>query len=163
MRSSGSPGPPFAEQICTFSRATYRPASRAASSATKGWVSAKLRERASPRSKPGDRVLISCITACGRCDFCREGMYSHCTTGGRILGNSIDGTQAEFVRIPYADTSLYRISEGSRRGSARHAERSNDPLEAPRHTTCGGKPNIPQRLHQESRRAFEVPDERKDK
>jgi alcohol dehydrogenase len=63
--------------------------------------------------KPGDRVLISCITACGRCDFCRKGMYSHCTTGGWILGNSIDGTQAEFVRIPYADTSLYRIAEGA--------------------------------------------------
>jgi alcohol dehydrogenase len=63
--------------------------------------------------KPGDRVLISCITACGRCDFCRKGMYSHCTTGGWILGNSIDGTQAEFVRIPYADTSLYRIPDGA--------------------------------------------------
>ena len=56
--------------------------------------------------KPGDRVLISCITACGSCDYCRKGMYSHCTTGGWILGNSIDGTQAEFVRIPHADTSL---------------------------------------------------------
>ena len=57
--------------------------------------------------KPGDSVLISCITACGRCDYCRKAMYSHCTTGGWILGNSIDGTQAEYVRIPYADTSLY--------------------------------------------------------
>ena len=63
--------------------------------------------------KPGDRVLISCITACGRCDPCRKGMYSHCTTGGWILGNSIDGTQAEFVRIPYADTSLYPIPQGA--------------------------------------------------
>lgn len=63
--------------------------------------------------RPGDRVLISCITACGRCDYCRKGMYSHCTTGGWILGNSIDGTQAEYVRIPYADTSLYRIPEGA--------------------------------------------------
>ena len=59
--------------------------------------------------KPGDPVLISCITACGRRDPCRKGMYSHCTTGGWILGNRIDGTQAEFVRIPYADTSLYPI------------------------------------------------------
>src|SRR5450631_2460273 len=59
--------------------------------------------------KPGDRVLISCITACGKCAYCRRLMYSHCTTGGWILGNKIDGTQAEFVRIPYADTSLYRI------------------------------------------------------
>jgi len=63
--------------------------------------------------KPGDRVLISCIAACGRCEYCRKGMYSHCTTGGWILGNSIDGTQAEFVRIPYADTSLYPIPNGS--------------------------------------------------
>jgi alcohol dehydrogenase len=59
--------------------------------------------------KPGDRVLISCISACGRCEACRKGMTSHCSTGGWILGNSIDGTQAEFVRIPHADTSLYRI------------------------------------------------------
>ena len=63
--------------------------------------------------KPGDRVLISCISACGRCDYCRKGMYSHCETGGWILGNRIDGTQAEFVRIPYADTSLYPIPAGA--------------------------------------------------
>jgi alcohol dehydrogenase len=63
--------------------------------------------------KPGDRVLISCITACGKCVYCRKQMYSHCTTGGWILGNSIDGTQAEFVRIPHADTSLYRIPDGA--------------------------------------------------
>ena len=63
--------------------------------------------------KPGDRVLISCITACGRCDYCRKGMYSHCTTGGWILGHRIDGTQAEFVRIPHADTSLHPIPEGA--------------------------------------------------
>ena len=61
--------------------------------------------------KPGDHVLISCISACGKCAYCRKLMYSHCTTGGWILGNTIDGTQAEFVRIPYADTSLYRIPE----------------------------------------------------
>jgi alcohol dehydrogenase len=63
--------------------------------------------------KPGDRVLISCITACGKCDYCRRGMYSHCTTGGWILGNEIDGTQAEYVRIPHADTSLYPIPQGA--------------------------------------------------
>ena len=62
---------------------------------------------------PGDRVLISCISSCGRCEYCRRGMYSHCTTGGWILGNEIDGTQAEYVRIPHADTSLYRIPEGA--------------------------------------------------
>lgn len=63
--------------------------------------------------KKGDRVLISCISACGKCEYCRNGMYSHCTTGGWILGNKIDGTQAEFVRIPHADTSLYPIPAGS--------------------------------------------------
>lgn len=63
--------------------------------------------------KPGDGVLISCISACGKCVYCRKLMYSHCTTGGWILGNKIDGTQAEFVRIPYADTSLYRIPDGA--------------------------------------------------
>ena len=63
--------------------------------------------------KPGDRVLISCVSACGKCVYCRRLMYSHCTTGGWILGNKIDGTQAEFVRIPYADTSLYPIPSGA--------------------------------------------------
>jgi alcohol dehydrogenase len=63
--------------------------------------------------RPGDRVLISCISACGKCEYCRKQMYSHCTTGGWILGNSIDGTQAEFVRIPHADNSLYPIPEGA--------------------------------------------------
>lgn len=62
--------------------------------------------------KPGDRVLISCISSCGKCDYCRRGMYSHCTTGGWILGNAIDGTQTEYVRIPHAETSLYPIPEG---------------------------------------------------
>lgn len=57
----------------------------------------------------GDKVLISCITSCGKCDFCRKGMYSHCRGGGWILGNTIDGTQAEYVRIPHADTSLHRL------------------------------------------------------
>ena len=63
--------------------------------------------------KVGDRVLISCVSACGRCEFCRKGMFSHCTTGGWILGNTIDGTQAEYVRTPHADTSLYPIPEGA--------------------------------------------------
>src|SRR6266851_4712008 len=61
----------------------------------------------------GDRVLISCITACGKCEYCRKGMYSHCATGGWILGNEIDGTQAEYVRTPHADTSLYPIPNGA--------------------------------------------------
>ncbi|GAB5097985.1 zinc-dependent alcohol dehydrogenase family protein [Caballeronia sp. HLA56] len=62
--------------------------------------------------KPGDHVLISCISSCGKCAACRRGMYSHCATGGWILGNRIDGTQAEYVRIPHADTSLYPIPPG---------------------------------------------------
>lgn len=62
--------------------------------------------------KAGDRVLISCITACGSCEYCTKAMYSHCTTGGWVLGNLIDGTQAEYVRIPHADMSLYAIPEG---------------------------------------------------
>ncbi|MCY7350900.1 MAG: zinc-dependent alcohol dehydrogenase family protein [Cytophagaceae bacterium] len=61
--------------------------------------------------KKGDRVLISCISSCGKCDYCRKGMYSHCDQGGWILGHLIDGTQAEYVRIPFADTSLYPIPE----------------------------------------------------
>jgi len=63
--------------------------------------------------RPADRVLISCVSACGKCEYCRRGMYSHCTTGGWILGNTIDGTQAEYVRIPHAETSLYPIPEGA--------------------------------------------------
>lgn len=61
----------------------------------------------------GDRVLISCISSCGTCAKCKIGMYSHCQKeGGWILGNRIDGTQAEFVRIPFADNSLYPIPTG---------------------------------------------------
>lgn len=64
--------------------------------------------------KVGDRVLISCITSCGKCTNCKKGMYSHCENGGGwILGHLIDGTQAEYVRIPYADTSLYHIPAGT--------------------------------------------------
>jgi len=63
--------------------------------------------------KKGDRVIISCITSCGKCDYCKRGMYSHCENGGWILGHLIDGTQAEYVRIPFADNSLYHIPAGS--------------------------------------------------
>ena len=59
----------------------------------------------------GDKVLISCISACGKCVYCRKGMYSHCVHGGWILGHTIDGTQAEYVRIPFADTSMYPIPD----------------------------------------------------
>jgi len=62
----------------------------------------------------GDHVLISCITSCGKCGNCKKGMYSHCENGGGwILGNLIDGTQAEYVRIPFADNSLYSVPAGA--------------------------------------------------
>jgi alcohol dehydrogenase len=57
----------------------------------------------------GDKVIISCVSACLKCDFCKRGMYSHCRHGGWILGYTIDGTQAEYVRIPHADGSLYHF------------------------------------------------------
>lgn len=63
--------------------------------------------------KKGDHVVISCITSCGKCDYCKKGMYSHCADGGWILGHLIDGTQAEYVRIPHADNSLYHIPAGA--------------------------------------------------
>jgi alcohol dehydrogenase len=64
--------------------------------------------------KPGDRVLVSCISACGRCQYCREGHSGQCTGGGGwILGYMIDGTQAEYVRVPFADTSTYPLPEGA--------------------------------------------------
>ncbi|MFM9629234.1 MULTISPECIES: zinc-dependent alcohol dehydrogenase family protein [Streptomyces] len=60
--------------------------------------------------RPGDRVLVSCISACGRCRFCREAMYGQCRGGGGwILGHLIDGTQAEYVRVPYADLSVHPL------------------------------------------------------
>lgn len=65
------------------------------------------------RFHKGDRVLISCITSCGKCDYCRRGMSSHCELGGWILGNTIHGTQAEWVRIPCADTSLHALPVGA--------------------------------------------------
>ena len=65
--------------------------------------------------QPGDRVLVSCISACGRCRFCREGAYGQCRNGGGwILGHTIDGTQAEYVRVPFADTSVYPLRTPSR-------------------------------------------------
>ncbi|MBM9504435.1 zinc-dependent alcohol dehydrogenase family protein [Actinacidiphila acididurans] len=60
--------------------------------------------------RPGDRVLVSCITGCGRCRYCREGAYGQCREGGGwILGHLVDGTQAEFVRVPYADNALHPL------------------------------------------------------
>jgi alcohol dehydrogenase len=63
--------------------------------------------------KVGDRVLVSCVTACGACRFCRESRYGQCLGGGGwILGNEIDGTQAELVRVPFADNSTYPVPPG---------------------------------------------------
>ncbi len=63
--------------------------------------------------RPGDRVLVSCISACGRCRYCRDGMYGQCLGGGGwILGHKIDGTQAEYVRVPFADNSTYPVPPG---------------------------------------------------
>lgn len=65
----------------------------------------------------GDRVVISCISSCGHCEFCKKGLYSHCLGDegavgiGWIFGHLIDGTQAEFVRVPYAETSLYKLPD----------------------------------------------------
>ncbi|MER7182214.1 zinc-dependent alcohol dehydrogenase family protein [Streptomyces hyaluromycini] len=60
--------------------------------------------------RPGDRVLVSCISSCGRCSYCREAMYGQCRGGGGwILGHLIDGTQAEYVRVPFADLSVHAL------------------------------------------------------
>ncbi|HEU5244325.1 MAG TPA: alcohol dehydrogenase catalytic domain-containing protein [Gaiellaceae bacterium] len=60
--------------------------------------------------EPGDRVLVSCITSCGRCRFCKEGRCGLCTGGGGwIFGHLIDGLQAEYARVPFADTSVYKV------------------------------------------------------
>jgi alcohol dehydrogenase len=64
------------------------------------------------RFKKGDHVIISCITSDGSCEYCKKQMYGHCEDGGWILGNLINGTQAEYVRIPHADNSLYAVPKG---------------------------------------------------
>jgi alcohol dehydrogenase len=64
--------------------------------------------------KIGDRVLVSCITSCGSCRFCRQARYGQCTGGGGwILGHLIDGAQAEYVRVPFADNSTYPVPDGA--------------------------------------------------
>jgi len=66
----------------------------------------------------GDRVILSCVSSCGRCSNCRQGLYSHCLDPegiagiGWIFGYMIDGTQAEYVRVPFAENSVYRVPEG---------------------------------------------------
>ncbi len=66
----------------------------------------------------GDRVIISCVSACGSCSYCHQGLYAHCLADegasgiGWIFGHLIDGTQAEYVRVPFADNSVYKLPEG---------------------------------------------------
>ncbi len=61
---------------------------------------------------PGDRILVSCITSCGRCRFCKEGRYGLCAGGGGwIFGHLIDGLQAEYARVPFVDTSVHKVPE----------------------------------------------------
>jgi alcohol dehydrogenase len=66
----------------------------------------------------GDRVIISCVSACGACSYCHQGLYAHCLADegasgiGWIFGHLIDGTQAELVRVPFADNSLYKVPDG---------------------------------------------------
>jgi alcohol dehydrogenase len=68
---------------------------------------------------PGDRVLVSCISSCGRCEYCRQSRYGQCLGGGGwILGHLIDGTQAEQVRVPFADRSVYKLPDGVSNESA---------------------------------------------
>ncbi len=63
--------------------------------------------------REGDRVLVSCISSCGRCAYCKRGLYSQCLNGGGwILGHLVDGVQAEYARVPFADNGLYKIPEG---------------------------------------------------
>lgn len=68
--------------------------------------------------KVGDKVILSCVSACGRCEYCKKGLYSHCldpegASGiGWIFGHLIDGTQAEYIRVPFADNSLYKVPDG---------------------------------------------------
>ncbi|SDG35769.1 zinc-dependent alcohol dehydrogenase family protein [Epilithonimonas hungarica] len=61
--------------------------------------------------KVGDKVLISCVTSCGSCEYCKKQLYAHCKDGGWILGYMIDGVQAEYTRIPHADNSLYKYPD----------------------------------------------------
>ncbi|HUY67500.1 MAG TPA: zinc-dependent alcohol dehydrogenase family protein [Acidimicrobiales bacterium] len=66
----------------------------------------------------GDRVILACVSSCGRCSNCRQGLYSHCLDPeglagiGWIFGYMIDGTQSEYVRVPFAENSVYKVPEG---------------------------------------------------
>ena len=111
--SSASTRSRSAAPTCTSSRVTSRPSPPVGSSATKRSAPIESVGSGVKTRKVGDRVLVSCITACGTCRYCREGMYGQCLGGGGwILGHKIDGTQAEYVRVPFADTSTYLAPAG---------------------------------------------------
>jgi alcohol dehydrogenase len=111
--SYGWTRPRSAVPTCTSWRATCPRCARAGSWATRPSAPSTRSATASVPAHAGDRVLVSCISACGTCRFCREGRYGQCLSGGGwVLGHTIDGTQAEYVRVPYADTSTFRIPDG---------------------------------------------------
>ncbi len=68
--------------------------------------------------KVGDQVILSCVSACGHCGYCKQGLFAHCLADegasgiGWIFGHMIDGTQAEYVRVPFAETSVYLLPPG---------------------------------------------------
>src|SRR5580658_1195505 len=111
--SCGWMRPRSAVPTCTFSRATCLRSATAGSWAMRRSGLSSRSATASVRSRP-DRVLVSSVSACGTCRFCREARYGQCQSGGGwVLGHSIDGTQAEYVRVPFADTSTFRIPDGA--------------------------------------------------
>ena len=94
-------------------RRSARASPTAGSSATRRSARSRRSAAAVKNVKVGDRVLVSCVTACGACRYCRDGHSGQCLGGGGwILGNEIDGTQAEYVRVPFADNSTYPVPAG---------------------------------------------------
>ncbi len=112
-RSSASTPPRSAAPICTSSRATFPRSPTDASSATKPSAPSSRSAAASRTSSPATACSSRASPSCGACRFCREGRYGQCLGGGGwILGHLIDGTQAEYVRVPFADTSTYPAPAG---------------------------------------------------
>ena len=111
-RSSASTPPRSAAPTCTSSRATCRRRCPGRSSATRRSAPCSRSARPSARVAPGDRVLLSCVSSCGRCRYCKEARYGQCLGGGGwIFGHTINGVQAEFARVPFADNSVYKFPE----------------------------------------------------
>ena len=108
---SASTPPRFAVRTCTSLKAMCLPSCPAGSSVTRPSGPSSRSATASGPIGEGDRVLVSCISACGSCRFCRESRYGQCREGGWILGHTYDGVQAEFARVPFADNSVYRLPD----------------------------------------------------